>query len=65
MNASHGTVTLVGVVDTYEESLLALDDALGVVGVSEVRNELLVGPAEEAIADENIAAGCAAALRAS
>lgn len=65
VNASHGTVTLVGVVDTYEDSLLAEDDALGVVGVTDVRNELLVGPAEEAIADEHIAAGHAAALKAS
>jgi len=51
-----------GVVYTYEEFLLAEDDAGNVSGVKEVHNEFLVGPLGEAVADTYIAAACTAAL---
>jgi osmotically-inducible protein OsmY len=62
--AEDGVVTLTGVVYTYDEFLLAEDDARNVSGVKEVHNELLVGPLGEAVADTYIAAACTAALEA-
>jgi osmotically-inducible protein OsmY len=62
VKAEHGAITLTGVAYTYEESLLAEDDAQNVSGVKEVHNELLIGPLGEAIADAYIAAACTAAL---
>jgi osmotically-inducible protein OsmY len=47
--AEDGVVTLTGVVYTYEELLLAEDDARNVSGVKEVHNELLVSPPGKAL----------------
>ena len=57
-----GLVTLTGVVYSYNEYLLAEEDASAVNGISGVDNRLLVGTRGEAIADANIASGCVTAL---
>jgi osmotically-inducible protein OsmY len=63
VNAEHTTVTLTGFVYTYEELLLAEDDARGARGVTGVHNELLVGPGE-CVGDEQVTTECARALEA-
>jgi osmotically-inducible protein OsmY len=62
VKADEGVVTLTGTVPTYKEFLLAEDDAWGVGGVKQVDNELLVGPAGAAIADDALAVACTEAL---
>jgi osmotically-inducible protein OsmY len=62
VNADNGVITLTGTVPTYKEFLLAEDDAGGVGGVTQVDNQLLVGPVGEAIADTAIATACFEAL---
>jgi len=62
VSAHDGQVTLSGAVETYYDSVLALEDAWSVGGVTTVANELLVGPVGEALADVDIAAKCDAAL---
>jgi len=62
VKASDGVVTLTGAVPTYNDSLLASEDAWSVGGVSAVDNELLVGLIGEQIADADVAAACTTAL---
>jgi osmotically-inducible protein OsmY len=62
VSASDGRVVLSGSVPTYEQSVVAGEDAWRVRGVGAVDNELLVGPAGEALDDLEIAAHAAAAL---
>ncbi len=50
VKADDGQVTLTGAVPTYNDLLTAADDAWGVSGVTALGNELLVGPAGEALA---------------
>jgi len=58
VKADNGVVTLTGAVYSYEELLQAEDDAWDVSGVKQVNNDLLVGPAAEALIDEKIADAC-------
>ena len=46
-----GKVTLSGAVHTYAEALKAVEDTKHVKGVRDIDNQLLVGPAGEAVAD--------------
>ena len=62
VKADDGRVTLSGVVPTYYETIRASEDAWSVGGVRELDNELLVGPAGDAITDAEIEAECTAAL---
>jgi len=64
VKADNGVVTLTGAVYSYEELLQAEDDAWDVSGVKQVNNDLLVGPAAEALIDEKIADACKEALEA-
>lgn len=60
--ADDGKITLTGTVPTYFESMLAVEDAYRVSGVTGVDNQLLVGSAGEAIDDAVLAQDCAAAF---
>jgi len=62
VKAADGRVTLSGAVPTYDDLMLATEDARRVGGVTAVENELLVGRAAEAFADVDVAASCEAAL---
>lgn len=64
VKAHAGRVTLTGAVETYPELIRAEEDAWSVHGVTSVDNLLLVGVVGEALLDEDIADGCAAALEA-
>ena len=62
VKADHGKVSLTGVVPTYNETVLAEEDAWRIGGVTAVDNQLLVGTSGGTIADEDIAADCVIAL---
>jgi osmotically-inducible protein OsmY len=62
VKADNGRVTLTGAVPSYIDVLDASDDAWVVSGVTTVDNQLLVGPAGELIADEDVAVECVAAI---
>jgi osmotically-inducible protein OsmY len=62
VGASDGRVTLTGSVPTYEEAVLATEDAWQVRGVGAVDNELLVGVVGEELEDLDITARAMAAL---
>ena len=57
-----GKVTLSGAVHTYAESLKAAEDTKHVKGVRDMDNQLLVGPAGEAVADAVLIEACEKAL---
>jgi osmotically-inducible protein OsmY len=62
VKADDGQITLSGAVPTYDESLLAQEDAFSIGGVTMVENQLLVGLVGEAVADADVADACATAL---
>jgi osmotically-inducible protein OsmY len=62
VNADAGRVTLTGSVPSYHDKVRAAEDAWTVGGVKALENELLVGPAGEAIDDAALAAACMDAL---
>jgi hypothetical protein len=62
VKAQDGRVTLTGSVYTYDESVLASEDAWSVGGVGDVSNDLLVGLVGAALADADVAAACVVAL---
>jgi osmotically-inducible protein OsmY len=62
VKASDGRVTLSGSVVTYEDAVLATEDAWRVSGVRAVDNQLLVGPVGEVLDDLDIAVRSTAAL---
>jgi osmotically-inducible protein OsmY len=62
VSADHGRVTLTGSVPTYFDSLRAFDDTTVVGGVTDVDNQLLVGPIGEALDDADLAVAARAAL---
>src|ERR1700722_3822814 len=62
VNANDGKITLTGVVPTYDETVLADEDASRVGGVTGIHNQLMVGTIGSAIADEDVAAACVVAL---
>jgi osmotically-inducible protein OsmY len=64
VSVGDGRVTLTGAVDTYFDRLRASTDAWTVRGVTQVDNELLVGPVGEAIADALVALDCMTVLAA-
>ena len=57
-----GRVTLTGAVPSYYDVLRATQGALSVHGVRAVDNEILIGLIAEVIADDDLAAVCAAAI---
>ena len=57
-----GKVTLSGAVHTYTEALKALEDTKHVKGVRDIDNQLLVGPAGEAVTDAVLLEACEKAL---
>ena len=52
--ADHGRVTLTGSVPTYFDSMRAFDDTTVVGGVTDVDNQLLVGPIGAALTDADL-----------
>jgi len=64
VRAQNGRVTLSGWVPSYEHKRLAVDDTWAKGGVRAVDDELLVGAACEAVADDELAEACRRALRA-
>ena len=57
-----GKVTLSGAVHTYTEALKALEDTKHVKGVRDIDNQVLVGPAGEAVTDAVLLEACEKAL---
>ena len=57
-----GKVTLSGAVHTYAEALKAMEDTKHVKGVRDIENQLLVGPAGEAVTDAVLLEACEKAL---
>ncbi len=57
-----GKVTLNGAVHTYTELLQVVEDTKHVKGVRDIDNQLLVGPAGEAVADAVLLEACEKAL---
>ena len=64
VTAQSGRVTLSGWVPSYEHKTLAVDDTWAKGGVRAVDDELLVGAACAAVADDELAEACRRALRA-
>ena len=62
VKADDGRITLTGAVPTYDESLIAMEDAFSIKGVTEVADELMVGLTGEAIEDGVLADDCATAI---
>lgn len=62
VHVKDGKVTLSGAVHTYSEALKALEDTKHVKGVRDIDNQLLVGPAGEAVADAALLESCNRAL---
>jgi osmotically-inducible protein OsmY len=62
VHVKDGKVTLSGAVHTYSEALKALEDTKHVKGVRDLDNQLLVGPAGEAVADAALVESCNKAL---
>jgi osmotically-inducible protein OsmY len=62
VKADHGHVTLTGSVPSYYDKVRAAEDALSVGGVRTLDNEILVGPAGEAINDVQLEQACRNAL---
>jgi osmotically-inducible protein OsmY len=62
VKAENGKVILTGAVHSYSQLLAATDDAWSVSGVTDVNNELLVGPEGEAVEDGVVAADAVDAL---
>ena len=57
-----GKVTLTGAVHTYPEALKAVEDTKHLKGVRDIDNQLLVGPAGEAVTDAVLLEACDKAL---
>ena len=64
VKVDRGVVRLAGVVKTYDDLFMALDDAWMIAGVTAVDNQLLVGPEGAAITDVDIATECMKSLNA-
>lgn len=62
VGADDGRIVLSGVVPTYYESELAVEDASRIGGVTMVENQLLVGIVGGIVADTEVAADCIVAL---
>jgi osmotically-inducible protein OsmY len=62
VSANDGKVTLTGSVPTFFEASRAADDVYLVGGVTDIDNQLLVGPLGDAITDADLAVAAAAAL---
>jgi osmotically-inducible protein OsmY len=62
VNADDGHVTLSGSVPTYYDKVRAAEAAWTVGGVKSLDNELLVGPAGEAVTDVRLEQACRVAL---
>ncbi len=64
VRAQNGRVTLSGWVPSYEHKTVAVDDTWAKGGVRDVDDELLIGAAGEAVADDELTEACRRALRA-
>jgi osmotically-inducible protein OsmY len=62
VSAHDGRVTLTGVVPTYREVGLAIDDTGSVAGVKTIDNELVVSFTGDPVTDEELAVECANAI---
>ncbi len=62
VQVKEGKVTLSGAVHTYAEVLMAVEDTKHVKGVRDIDNQLLVGPAGEAVTDAVLLEACEKAL---